>query len=147
MCAIVIINLTASAIGTLAAASRQLWSFARNKGVPFSNWLAPSVLIQDIPLNAILVTLVVAVLLPLINIGSSAALQAIFTISAASLLTSYMITIGCLIHWRLRGQRLPKARFTLGRYGLATNIVSMCFLIPWFIFPSSRTPLTPQLQQ
>ena len=143
MCAVVIINLTASAIAVLATASRQLWSFARNKGVPFSNWLAPIVLSKDIPLNALFVTLVVAILLSLINIGSSAALQAIFTISSASLLTSYMITIGCIIRWRLRGEHLPIARFTLGRWGLSINIMAMCFLIPWFVFSFFPNDVNP----
>ena len=34
MTTIVIINFTASAIAVLATASRQLWAFARNGGVP-----------------------------------------------------------------------------------------------------------------
>ena len=38
--AIFIINLTACCVSTLATASRQLWSFARDKGVPFSCWFA-----------------------------------------------------------------------------------------------------------
>lgn len=37
---IMIITLTACCIAETATASRQLWSFARDKGVPFSNWLA-----------------------------------------------------------------------------------------------------------
>lgn len=41
MASIMVINLTASSIAVLATASRQMWSFARNKGLPFSSWLAP----------------------------------------------------------------------------------------------------------
>jgi amino acid transporter len=41
MTTIVIINFTASAIAVMATASRQLWAFARNGGVPFSRFLAP----------------------------------------------------------------------------------------------------------
>ena len=146
MSAIVIINLTASAIAVLATASRQLWAFARNKGVPFSNWLAPTVLSQDIPMNAISVTLAVTVILSLINIGSSAALNAFFTISTASLMTSYMLTIGCLIIWRLRGHELPPSRFTLGRWGLWINIASMCFLLPWFVFSFFPATVKPNAE-
>ena len=40
MVTILIITLTSSAISVLATASRQLWSFARDKGLPFSDWLA-----------------------------------------------------------------------------------------------------------
>ena len=38
--AIMITALTACCIAETATSSRQLWSFARDKGVPFSNWLA-----------------------------------------------------------------------------------------------------------
>jgi len=41
MAAFIIINLTASSIAVLATASRQLWAFARNRGVPFSSIIAP----------------------------------------------------------------------------------------------------------
>jgi amino acid transporter len=41
MTTIVIINFTASAVASLATASRQLWAFARSRGVPFSTSLAP----------------------------------------------------------------------------------------------------------
>jgi choline transport protein len=41
MISVLIINFTAGCIASLAAASRQLWAFARNKGTPFSNVLAP----------------------------------------------------------------------------------------------------------
>lgn len=40
MVTIVIITLTACCASQLATASRQLWSFARDQGVPFSYWLA-----------------------------------------------------------------------------------------------------------
>ncbi len=40
MVTIVIITLTACCASQLATAARQLWSFARDKGVPFSIWLA-----------------------------------------------------------------------------------------------------------
>ncbi len=37
---IIVITLTASVIACVATASRQLWAFARDKGVPFSNTVA-----------------------------------------------------------------------------------------------------------
>ena len=40
MVTIVIITLTSCCVSELATASRQLWSFARDRGVPFSDWLA-----------------------------------------------------------------------------------------------------------
>ena len=41
MASVIIICETAAAIAALAAASRQLWSFARNHGLPFSHFFAP----------------------------------------------------------------------------------------------------------
>jgi len=40
MVTIMIITITACAVSNLATSSRQLWSFARDQGLPFSNWLA-----------------------------------------------------------------------------------------------------------
>jgi amino acid transporter len=41
MTVIVVINFTASGIAVMATASRQIWAFARSKGLPFSTWFAP----------------------------------------------------------------------------------------------------------
>lgn len=38
MTAIIVLTLTASSITEIAAASRQLWSFARDRGLPFSEF-------------------------------------------------------------------------------------------------------------
>jgi amino acid transporter len=40
MTAVLIVTLTASTITEVATASRQLWSFARDEGVPFSSFFA-----------------------------------------------------------------------------------------------------------
>jgi amino acid transporter len=41
MTAVIIINFTAANIACIAATSRQIWAFARNKGLPFSTFIAP----------------------------------------------------------------------------------------------------------
>src|SRR5579871_6424130 len=97
MTAVIIINLTAGSIVALATASRQLWAFARSQGLPFSEFLAPKKLPWDLPLNAILVSLFFTLSVSLINIGSSTALDAIFSLSQGSLMTSYLITIGSMV--------------------------------------------------
>jgi choline transport protein len=40
MTAILIVTVTSSVISTLATVSRQTWSFARDKGLPFSSFIA-----------------------------------------------------------------------------------------------------------
>jgi amino acid transporter len=140
MAAIMVNNLTASSIAVLATASRQLWAFACNGGLPFSHWLALTVLLKDIPLHALFVSLCFTICFSLINIGSSAALNAIFAPNTGSLITSYLITIGCTILHRLRGKSLPHARFSLGKLGLPINIAAVCYLLPIFIFSFPAGP-------
>jgi amino acid transporter len=100
---------------------------------------------RAIPLNAILVSLLVNCLLPLVNIGSSAALNALFSLSGVSILTSYLICIGCLVLKRIRrsDDALPARRWTLGRSGLYINIAALCFLavLSVFCFFPPATPI------
>lgn len=70
----------------------------------------------------------------MINIGSTTALLAIVTLTIGSLMSSYIITIGCLLLKRIRGEPLPPHRWTLGRFGMAINIASLAFLLPVFVF-------------
>lgn len=85
------------------------------------------------------------IILALINIGSSTALNAIVSLCVVSLLTSYYITIGCVVLKRIKGEPLPARRWTLGRFGLAINIASLFFLTPiWFFaFWPLATPTGP----
>ncbi len=70
----------------------------------------------------------------MINIGSTAALNAIASLGVVALLNSYFITICCLVWRRLRGEPLPPRRWSLGRYGLTINIFSLLFLTPIYFF-------------
>nr|AUW31164.1 putative GABA permease [Cladonia uncialis subsp. uncialis] len=144
MVTILIVTLTSSAISEVATASRQLWSFARDGGVPFAAFLQHVTPGWNIPLNAVLVSLIVTVLLSLINIGSTVALDAIISLTIGSLVSSYMITITCILMKRIRKEPLPARRWTLGRYGFAVNVGALLFLMPIFIF--SFFPLATPVQ-
>ncbi|KAJ9613052.1 hypothetical protein H2200_002993 [Cladophialophora chaetospira] len=146
MVAVVIILLTASATSEVATASRQIWSFARDRGVPGSYWIAKVTPGWNIPLQAVSVSLVISSLLACINLGSTAALNAINSCGSVSILTSYIITIGCLLAKRLRGEPLPPRRWSLGKYGIYLNVISVLFLLPlWFFsFWPLGTPVTPE---
>ncbi|KAK3644233.1 hypothetical protein LTR56_009770 [Elasticomyces elasticus] len=88
----------------------------------------------NIPLNAVLVTFCCTALLSLINIGSTAAFNAISSMGTNALLTTYIISIGCVVIRRLRGQPLPSRRWSLGRAGLAINMIALAFLMCIWIF-------------
>ncbi|OQO10202.1 hypothetical protein B0A48_04559 [Cryoendolithus antarcticus] len=133
MTLIIALMLTSACISEVATASRQLWSFARDRGVPFSSWLAHVTPGSNIPIRAVYVSIIISSLLSLINIGSYVALNAISSLGVVSLLSSYTVTISCMIWRRRRGAPLPPARWSLGKYGLAINIISLLFVLPvWF---------------
>jgi amino acid transporter len=146
MVSIAIITLTGSCIAEVATASRQLWSFARDKGVPFSGYIAKVHPTWNIPLNAVFISFIATVLLSLINIGSTAALFAIFSLTTGSILMSYMICIVCILIKRFRGEPLPARRWSLGKWGMPINIIAMCFLLPVYVFSffPAGTPTTPE---
>ncbi|OJJ44547.1 hypothetical protein ASPZODRAFT_18125 [Penicilliopsis zonata CBS 506.65] len=134
MTSIVTLTLIASVITEVATASRQLWSFARDGGVPFGAYFGHVNPGLNIPLNAVFLSLGLTILLSLINIGSEVALDALITLTVGSLLNSYIITVACVALKRIRGQPLPPRRWSLGRWGLPINLGAVAFLIPEFIF-------------
>ncbi|KKY39851.1 putative amino acid transporter [Diaporthe ampelina] len=134
MAAILVILVECCVINEVATSSRQLWSFARDRGLPGSTWLSYVAPGWDIPLRAICLTVLITALLSLINLGSTVALNATNSLGGVAFLFSYAITLVCLIWRRTRGAPLPPRRWSLGRYGLAINIMALAFLIPILFF-------------
>lgn len=89
---------------------------------------------MDIPLRSICLTVLITVLLSLINLGSTVALQAANSLGGVAFLFSYVITLLCLIWRRIWGAPLPARRWSLGRYGLVINLAALVFLIPTLFF-------------
>ncbi|KAF8867268.1 amino acid transporter-like protein [Acephala macrosclerotiorum] len=102
MTAIILVLMAAAAIGIMATASRLLWSFARDNGVPGSKYISRVHVGTALPLYSILVSTVISLLLALINIGSTAAFNAIMSVNVAAFFFSYMIPISLLLQKRLR---------------------------------------------
>lgn len=99
----------------------------------------------DFPLNSIIATYVFSMLLSLINLGSAVALNIITSLGTGALLCSYVISVGCILLKRLRGEPLLPRRWSLGRWGLPINIISILFMILCFVmnfFPRSPHELT-----
>lgn len=142
--AIIAIMFAFCAMTEAAAASRQIWSFSLDAGLPGHTWLRRVSPTWNIPLPAVCVTLLIAALLSLINIGSTVALNAITSLGAVAILISYHLTISCVVYRRLTGPALPARRWSLGKYGLAINIAALIFLTPviFFVTWPLATPVT-----
>jgi peptidoglycan biosynthesis protein MviN/MurJ (putative lipid II flippase) len=77
----------------------------------------------------------------LMNIDSSEILVIILSLYNSALITSYGITISCILLYRLRGGRLPHSRYSLGKWGILFNVCALIYLAPIYVF--SFFPPTP----
>ncbi|KAK5215529.1 polyamine transporter tpo5 [Exophiala xenobiotica] len=139
-------------ITALATASREVFAFSRERGFPFSKWLSKMERKRNIPFNAVYATAFWSAVLCLINIGSTTAFNIIISLTLLALLSTYMLSIGCVCLKRIRGETLPPARWSLGRYGLAINLFAVfysAFAIVFSCFPeacqSIQAPQTGRL--
>ncbi|KAG6988546.1 PAN2-PAN3 deadenylation complex subunit PAN3 [Physcia stellaris] len=121
-------------VNNIASASRQMYAFARDNGLPFSSYLSYVKPGRALPLNSIITSFIVTILLSLINIGSTVAYNAIVSLGAAALFTTYFISIACLLHRRLRGEPLRPRRWSLGRWGAPLNVAAVLFLSVAYFF-------------
>ncbi|OQE26195.1 hypothetical protein PENFLA_c007G04123 [Penicillium flavigenum] len=140
MTVVIMIMQFCAAISNVATTSRQIYSFARDKGLPFSDFLAQVNPTFTVPLNALCASLVIVSLLSLINIGSSVAFNAIMSLGTAALLSSYIISITCVRLRRWRNQPLPPARWSMGKFTPICDTISIMVLLVIWIF--SFFPLT-----
>ena len=131
-------------ITALATCSREVWAFARDKGLPFSGWIGRMNREWNIPFNSVYIVSIFTGVLCLIQLGSTLAFNIIVSLSLLGLLSTYMISIGCVLLRRLRGQELPHARWSLGKFGLPINAFAFfysAFVIVFSCFPVS-VPVT-----
>ncbi|KIY02245.1 uncharacterized protein Z520_02383 [Fonsecaea multimorphosa CBS 102226] len=130
---LIILNVCAN-LTTMAGSSRQLFSFARDKGVPFHRWVSRVPPGYDVPVNSIIVSALCSCVFHCINIGSSIAFNIIMSIGTVALITSYMTSIGSITWRRIRGLPLLPSKFSLGKFGLGINMAALCFCAVVYVF-------------
>lgn len=107
MTAIVIIIIWCAVIGFAATASRMTWSFARDHGLPFHQYIQKVDSRTRIPVIAVIVVTVIPCLLNLIYIGSSTAFNDVISMSVSGLYASYLLPCSFLLWRRATGQIKP----------------------------------------
>ncbi|KAK5702464.1 hypothetical protein LTR17_022297 [Elasticomyces elasticus] len=118
----------ASNIVYLAAVTRDLFAFARDRGLPFSRWISKIDENRHIPVNATILSSVVSCALALIYIGSPLAFYAITSLGAVALLQCYSLSIACLLWRRIKHpETLPPSKFSLGRWGIPINAAAVLY--------------------
>ena len=130
-----------------ASTSRQTFAFARDKGLPFHRWLSKINAAREIPVNAIAFSCAFSAVLSLINIGSSAAFNAVASLQSAAIMFTYSISISCVLYRRVfHPDLLPPARWSLGRWGPLVNGVALIYVLFaffWSFWPN-ETPVDPE---
>ncbi|TQW03075.1 GABA permease [Cordyceps javanica] len=112
----------------LASVTRDLFAFARDKGLPFSDWIGKVDPKRSIPTNACVVTGTTTALLSLVYIGSPVAFYAVISLSTVAILQCYCLSIGCLLWRRIAyPETLPPAAFSLGVWGVPVNTAAVLF--------------------
>ena len=103
MGAVVLAFAWACATGIITTASRMTWSFARDKGTPFSHAIAIVSKKRRIPVLAVCVVTGLAGLLTLIYIGSPTAFNDVISLTITGFYCSYFLPAAFLLYHRLKG--------------------------------------------
>ncbi|EHA54521.1 hypothetical protein MCOR27_008820 [Pyricularia oryzae] len=131
-------------IGCTTAASRCTWAFARDGAIPGAQWWRVINEKLDVPLNAMMLSMAVQIILGLIYFGSSAAFNAFSGVGVICLTASYATPIAINL---FKGRKATaNAKFQLGRMGVFCNIVALAWsalAMPLFCMPS-YLPVTPE---
>lgn len=132
-----------SNISYLAAASRDLFAFARDQGLPLSAWLSKVDRDRKIPINTYILSTTFASLLSFIYIDNPVALYTIGSLLCCAIMQCFCFSISCVL-WRriFYPETLPYARFSLGRIGIPTNALVVVFVV-WGFFWSFWPQTSP----
>ncbi|KAF2008615.1 polyamine transporter TPO5 [Aaosphaeria arxii CBS 175.79] len=124
--------------GCTTAASRCTWAFSRDAAIPGSRWWKVVHPTLDVPLNAMMLSMVSQLLLGLLWFGSTAAFNAFSGVGVITLTAAYAVPVAISLFTGRRA--VARARFNLGRWGAVVNVVALawsCLAMPLFCMPVS----------
>ena len=126
--AVVLISFVSCALSLQAAASRLIYSYARDEMMPASRLFATFNTRAAVPPYALALA---AVLPAVIIIGSKLsadALTKIVSFAALGIYIGFMMVVLAALRARLKGWT-PSGKFTLGRWGLAVNVAALVYQV------------------
>jgi amino acid transporter len=124
---VILISFLSATLSLQAAASRLLYSYARDRMVVGSQVLARFSERRHVPPNAMIAaTVLPAAIVVIAQLVSEEALLKVISFAAAGIYLAFQaVVLGALIA-RARGWR-PSGKFTLGRWGMAVNVAALIY--------------------
>lgn len=110
-------------IGCTTATSRCTWAFARDGAIPGAQWWSKVNHSLDVPLNAMMLSMVVQIILGVIYFGSSAAFNAFSGVGVICLTASYATPIA--ISLGTGRKQVKTGSFYLGTFGTIANVIAI----------------------
>jgi amino acid transporter len=110
-------------VGCTTATSRCVWAFARDGAIPGAKHFMTINRKLDVPLNAMMLSMVVQLLLGLIYFGSSAAFNAFSGVGVICLTIAYAVPIAISLFTGRKQVRTGK--FYLGTFGAVANVIAL----------------------
>ena len=110
-----------------AAASRLLFSFARDGMIPGHKWLAKVSPRSKVPVNALIVACTVPVILCLIIfVGPDQLLTQITAFAVLGIYVAFQSVVLASLRQRIKGWK-PAGPFNLGKAGIVVNVVALAY--------------------
>lgn len=141
--AIICLAFLSSVLSIVAAGSRLVFSYARDRMIFGSERLSSFSPRLDIPVPALVVTAVIPAVIVLLSKVSSDALTKIISFATIGIYISFQMVVLAALRARLRGWK-PAGSFRLGRWAMPVNIVALVYGVAVIVnLAWPRTPGTP----
>ena len=139
--AIVMVSFVSCVLSLQAAASRLLFSFARDRNIVASDFLQRLSPRTHVPVGALLVSGVVPAVVSLLTLLlSNQAIQTIISFAVIGIYVAFQMVVLGALYARVRGWK-PAGPFTLGAFGWVVNIAALLWGV--FAVGAILRPITP----
>lgn len=139
--AIFVTSLVGTGISITTTASRLTWGFARDGGLPFSNYLMHVDPYWRVPVRALWAQGALVALVGVLYLFTTTAVDAVVSASTVALTVSYGFPMLAVLVFGKSD--IPPGRFSLGRWSPAANYVGLAYCgvtTVFFLFPGSPSP-------
>ncbi|MCV7281024.1 amino acid permease [Mycolicibacterium flavescens] len=128
--ACIVVAVTVCCLAVHTAAIRLTFAMARDNALPFGERLATVHPKTQTPIVPAVTIGIIAIVILVINIGQPKIFTVLTSIAIIMIYLAYLMVTGPMLKKRLRGEWPPKdlkegGYFTMGRWGLAVNIVAV----------------------